>query len=88
MARRGRKGSRKSGLFSKIYSPFKHLVSATRNIGKAAFKRGGKVVDEGLGAIDNVGTAITKHANMTVRNVTRRKGRKGRRAASRRANRR
>jgi hypothetical protein len=84
---RGRKGSRKAGLFSKMYAPLKHLLAATRNISKSVAKRGGKVVDQGLGAIDNAGSAITKHANMTVRNVTRRRGRKTRRAASRRARR-
>jgi hypothetical protein len=85
MARRGtRKSGRKSGLFTKVYAPFKHLVMATRNVSKSVFKRTGRVVDQGLGAVDNIGTAITKHANMAVRNVTKRKGRKNSRKNTRR----
>ena len=74
-----RKGSRKLGLFRKVYSPLNHLLMATRNVGKSVFRRSGKIVDEGLGAIQNTGAAVAKHANMTVRNITRRKAtRKGR----------
>jgi hypothetical protein len=85
MARRGtRRGGRKTGLFTRVYAPFKHQVSATRNVGKSVFKRTGRVVDQGLGAVDNIGTAITKHANQAVRNVTKRKGRKNTRKNTRR----
>ncbi len=71
-----RRGTRKLGLFRKVYSPLNHLLMATRNVGKSLFRRSGRVVDEGLGAVQNVGTAVAKHANMTVRNITRRKNRK------------
>lgn len=79
-------------LFRRVYSPFSHLVSATRNIGKSLFSRSSKILDNGLGAVDNVGHAVAKHANAAVRNVTRRRGGSrrsaSRRAATRRANRR
>ena len=78
MARRSR--SRRSGLFSKVYSPLHHLLSATRNVSRAVFKRTGKVVEQGVGLVDNTGSAIARHADMTVRNVT---GRKESRKASR-----
>lgn len=73
-----RKGSRKVGIFRRVYSPLNHLLSATRNVGKSVFRRTGRVVDEGLGVIQNTGVAITKHANMAVKNMTRRRAsRKG-----------
>jgi hypothetical protein len=77
-----RRGTRKLGLFRKVYSPLNHLLMATRNVGKSVFRRSGRVVDEGLGLIQNTGSAVAKHANMTVRNITRRKSRS--RKASRR----
>jgi hypothetical protein len=44
------------------------------------FKRSGHVVDETLGLGQDVGKAITKHANMTVRDVISRKNSKTRRS--------
>lgn len=73
-----RRGSRKLGIFRRVYSPLNHILSATRNVGKSVFRRTGRVVDEGLGVIQNTGVALTKHANMAVRNLTRRKNRSGR----------
>jgi hypothetical protein len=73
-----KKGTRKSGIFGKVYSPIRHLLMATRNVSKSVFRRSGRVVDNGLGLVQNVGTAATKHANMTVKNIT--KSRKNRRS--------
>ncbi len=84
MARRGtRRATRKSGkgklrLFSRVYSPLSHLLQATRNVTGTVFKRSGKIVEQGLGIVDNTGKALTKHANQAVSNVVRgtRKNRK------------
>jgi hypothetical protein len=70
-----RRGTRKLGLFRKVYSPLNHLLMATRNVGKSLFRRSGKVVDQGLGLVQNTGSAVAKHANMAVANITRRKSR-------------
>ena len=78
-----RAGTRKLGLFRKVYSPLNHLLAATRNVGKTVFRRSGRIVDEGLGAVQNTGIAIAKHANMTVRNITRRKASRKNRKANR-----
>jgi hypothetical protein len=89
MAKRGtRRVSRKSmskskGIFSRVYSPLYHLLEATRNVGKSVFKRSGHVVDETLGLGQDVGKAIAKHANMTVRDVISRKNRRNTRRNSR-----
>lgn len=80
-----KRGTRKLGLFRKVYSPLNHLLMATRNVGKSVFRRSGKIVDEGLGVIQNTGAAVAKHANMTVSNITRRKSRS--RKASRKGSR-
>lgn len=73
--RKTRRGG-KLGIFGKVYSPIRHLLMATRNISKSVFRRSGSIVDNGIGAVQNVGTAVTKHANMSVKNITRRKNRK------------
>ena len=68
MVRKSR-SSRGKRLFSRVYSPLHHLLSATRNVSNSVFRRSGKIVKEGIGAVDNVGVALAKHANQTVRNV-------------------
>jgi hypothetical protein len=75
-ASRSRKAGRK-GLFTRVYSPLNHLLQATRNVGKSVFRRSGRIVDEGIGAVSNTGRALVSHADMTVKNITRRKNRKG-----------
>jgi hypothetical protein len=45
-------------------------------VGRATFKRTGRIVNSTLGLGQNVGTAVAKHANATVKNVLRRKNRK------------
>ena len=73
MAKRG--GTRKSGrgIFRRVYSPIYHLIEASRNVGKSIFKRSGRVVNESLGLVQNVGKSVASHANMTVKNITRRR---------------
>ena len=85
MARRStRKSKGKLRLFGRVYSPLHHLLQATRNVSDSVFQRTGKIVKEGIGAVDNVGRAVTDHANMAVRNITgKRKNRKNTRKASR-----
>ena len=78
--RAGSKSSKSKGIFTRVYSPLYHLLEATRNVGKSVFKRSGHVVDETLGLGQDVGKAITKHANMTVRDVISRKNSKTRRS--------
>jgi len=71
--------SRKSkGLFRRVYSPIDHLIKATRNVGRSAFKRSGRIVDNGLGFVNNTGSTLAKHANGAVRNVVSRKNRNSR----------
>ena len=81
MARKSRSSKK---LFSRVYAPVHHLLAATRNVGRSIFSRSGRIVDQGLGAVDNVGSAIVKHANMAVRNVTRRKSTRRNRKSTRR----
>lgn len=86
MARSTRKSK---GIFRRVYSPIQHLIEATRNVSRSAFRRGGKIVDNTLGFGGNVGNALTKHANMAVRNVTgRRRERRERRSRRERRERR
>ena len=77
MARNTRRAGK--GIFGRVYSPLYHLLEASRNVGKSAFKRSGKIVDSGLGFVQNTGKSVAKHANMAVRNVTSRRNRTERR---------
>ena len=79
------RSTRKSGrgLFRRVYSPIEHLIEAGRNISRAAFKRTGRIVNNGMGLVGNVGKAVTSHTNKTVRNVVRRKSRKSRKQTRR-----
>jgi hypothetical protein len=73
------RGTRKSkGLFRRVYSPIDHLIEAGRNISRAAFKRSGRIVNNGLGLVGNVGKSVAGHANKTVSNIVGRKNRKDR----------
>ncbi len=76
MARRGK--TRRMKLFSKIYSPLHHALMATRNVSRGLFHASGTIVNKGLKVVDNTGSAIARHANMAVRNVTSRKNRRNR----------
>lgn len=80
MARSTRRATKRSGkgIFGRVYAPLYHLLEASRNVGKSAFKRSGAVVDNGLGFAQNATGAVAKHANMAVRNVTSRRRRNSR----------
>jgi hypothetical protein len=79
-----RRGSRKTGIFRRVYSPINHLILAGRNVGKSVFKRGGIVVDQTLGAVGNTGSAVVSHADNAVRNLIKSRRGGSRRGASRR----
>jgi hypothetical protein len=68
------------GLFRRVYSPIEHIIEAGRNISRSAFKRTGRIVNNGLGLVGNVGKSVTSHANKTVHNIVRRKSRSSRKS--------
>ena len=68
-----RKSGKSRGLFRRVYSPIEHIIEAGRNISRAAFKRTGRIVNNGMGLVGNVGKSVTRHANKTVRTIVRRK---------------
>lgn len=78
MPRRATRKRSGKKFFSRVYSPIDHLIKATREVAGSAFRRSGRIVDNGVGFVGNVGKSVTKHANGTVRNVLRRKNRKSR----------
>jgi hypothetical protein len=78
--RKSGKSGKSRGLFRRVYSPIEHLIEAGRNISRAAFKRTGRIVNNGLGLVGNVGKSVTSHANKTVRNIVKRKTRSNRKS--------
>lgn len=75
-----RKSGKSRGVFRRVYSPIEHLIEAGRNISRSAFKRTGRIVDNGLGLVGNVGKSVTSHANKTIHNIVRRKSRGSRKS--------
>ncbi len=70
-------GTKKLGLFRRIYSPVNHLIQAAENSVNAVARGTSGIVRTGLGAVNNVGKSVTSHADQAVRNiVSRRKSRK------------
>ena len=86
----GRKGSRKLGLFGRVYSPVNHLFQAAENSVNALTRGTGKIVHTGLNSVNKVGKSVVSHADKAVVGVVRGKSRKNRRSnrKSRRASRR
>ncbi len=82
----GKKSTRRNGLslFSRVWAPFGHLLQATGESGKTVGSTAGKIVKESVGAVREVGSSFAKHANMAVRNVTRRRNARKDRKSSRR----
>jgi hypothetical protein len=77
---KSRKSGKSRGLFRRVYSPIEHIIEAGRNISRSAFKRTGRIVNNGLGLVGNVGRSVTSHANKTVSNIVRRKSRSSRKS--------
>jgi hypothetical protein len=75
-------------LFQRAYSPVYHLLEATRNVGKSAFSRSGKIVDTVLGFGQDTGVAVTRGLNRSINGLVTGKGRKGRKGAKGRSTRR
>lgn len=81
-----RRGTRKSGIFRRLYSPVKHAIMAGKNSIGAVTNTAKGVACTGLSGLDRIGTSVTSHANMAVSDLlgkrkTRRGGRKGTRKA-------
>ena len=63
-------------LFQRAYSPVYHLLEATRNVGKSAVSRSGKILNNVLGFAQNTGVATTRGLNRSINGVVRGKTRK------------
>lgn len=82
MARRG-STRRSRGIFTRLYSPVGHLLSAGKESVGAVTNTAKGVVGQGIGGLDRIGRSVTGHANQAVRDVFSRKGGKRRGRGSR-----
>ena len=80
-----RRGTRKNGLVTRIWSPFRHLFMATGESAQMVGTKAGKIAKLGLNTGEGVVSKFAKHTNQAVRNLTRRRGRRGASRRSRRA---
>ena len=67
--RRG-KTAKGRGVISRVYSPLHHLFSATGETVGVVTNTARNIVKRSIKAVNNVGSSFTKHANMTIKNVT------------------
>jgi len=77
MARKTRRNSR-SGLFSTIWSPIKHLFMASGESAQKLGSTAGKIVKESMKGVEGVGSAFARHSNQAVGSVGRGVGKLGR----------
>ena len=77
--------TRKSKIFTRLYSPIKHAIMASKETVGAVTNTSRNVACSGLSGLDKIGSSVTTHANMAVndllgkRNTRRRRGtRRGR----------
>lgn len=81
MAKRG--ATRKNGLATRLWSPFRHLFMATGESAQMVGSKAGKMVKLGINTGEGVVGKFAKHTNQAVRNLTRRRGRRSSRSSRR-----
>ena len=84
-----RSASRKSGLFSRLWSVPRHgILAADQSVGAVTNTAKG-VVGTTLRGLNRIGSSVSGHANQAVRNLISRKNRKNRKGTrkNRRSNR-
>lgn len=77
MARKTRKVRSAGGLFTMLWSPFKHIFMAS---GESAQKLGttaGKVINESMKGVEGVGSSFARHTNQAIGGITKRVGNAG-----------
>ncbi len=78
-----RRGTRKTGLVSRVWSPFRHLFMATGESAQMVGSKAGKIAKMGINTGEGVVSKFAKHTNDAVKNLTRRRGRRSSRRSSR-----
>ena len=86
MARRG--STRKSRIFSTLYSPISHLFKAGKKSVGAVTNAAKGVVGKGINGVDGIGRSVTGEMNEAVHSLKRGFTRKGGRRNNTRRNRR
>ena len=70
-------------LFSRVWSPVNHLLSATGNSAQRVGSTAGRIAKEAAGLPAGVGRSFAKHSNMALRNMFSRGGRRATKRAGR-----
>ena len=69
-----RRGTRKTGIFGRLYSPVKHAIMAGKDSIGAVTNTAKGVACTGLSGLDRIGTSVTSHANMAVSDLLGKRG--------------
>lgn len=86
--RRTRSSRSRRGIVSRVYSPLHHIFQASGDTVGVVTNTARNIVKRGIKAVNNVGIAVSKHANMTIKNVTGRRKQQSTRKQQRRNQRR
>jgi hypothetical protein len=70
MARGRTRKVRSSGVFTLLWSPFKHLFMASGNSAQKVGSTAGKIVKETMKGVEGVGSSFASHTNQAIRNIT------------------
>ncbi len=81
-----RRSSKGRGVISRVYSPLHHLFRATGETVGVVTNTARNIVKRSIKAVNNVGSSFSKHANMTIKNVSSRKRQNATRKQQRRQN--
>ena len=92
MAKKGTRKSRSEGLVARVYSPVNHLINAAKGTVKEVSYYVGNVAGRTLNGANRLGKVWVTEANGTIRNLTRKGGRRvmgggGKRKGSRKGSR-
>ena len=83
-------GSRRRGLVSRVYAPVGQVLRLASNTVGVATNTARNIVQRSIRAVNNVGSSVTRRANLAINGVLRgtRKNRRNTRRGTRRGNRR
>ena len=85
MARSGKTRRGSLRLFSRVWSPVDHLLSATGESAQQVGSTAGRIVKESVGLPAGVGRSFARHSNMALRNMFSRGGRRSTKRSTKRS---
>ena len=71
--------TRRTNIFSRIYSPVKHAIMASKEAVSAVTNTAKGVTCKSLSGLDRIGSSVARHTNMAVNDLMGKRSRKSKR---------